>query len=259
MSDLRSGIGFSLGANILTKYVGEEGKACPLSAMVGLANVWDFVEGSVHIERGTLMNRLIYQNVLGGALRALLRLHADAFSQPDSPLPASLLRTVFRKWTISLRQYDEMVTAPLYGFADASEYYRAISSSPFISGICIPCLCINSLDDPIVGTRNLPVLQIAKTPWVVLATTRGGGHMGWFERHPGSGELRRWYVEPVRQFLDAMLDCSLEIKAKPETFLDHDGFWTEKGGRTKTGFKEVGGGTQTVISGTEESKLFSGW
>lgn len=152
--------GFSLGANILTRYVGEEGDACPLSCMVGLANVWDFVEGSYHIEHGTLANRLIYQNVLGGALRALLHSHKKAFLLPESPLHPSTLRAVFNKRTISLREYDELVTAPLYGFADADDYYRSISSSAFISGIRIPCLGINSLDDPIVGERNLPIAQV---------------------------------------------------------------------------------------------------
>lgn len=141
----------------MTKYVGEESEKCPMTAMVGLANVWDFVYGSYHIERGTLMNRLVYQNVLGGALRSLVQLHQHIFlSSPDSPLSKPLLQKLFGMRTVSLRQYDEMITAPLYGFKDASDYYYKISSSRVVDKIRIPVLGINSLDDPIVGKGNLP-------------------------------------------------------------------------------------------------------
>ena len=173
--------GFSLGANFMTKYIGEEGENCPMTAMVSLANVWDFVQGSHHIEKGTLMNRMVYQNILGGALRSLLHLHRHIFlSSPSSPLPKPLLDKLFRMRTVSLRQYDDMITAPLYGFKDASDYYYRISSSRLVDKIRIPVLGINSMDDPIVGKGNLPFTQVTKTPWVVLATTEHGGHMGWF-------------------------------------------------------------------------------
>lgn len=146
----------------MTKYIGEEGEQCPMVAMVSLANVWDFVRGSHHIEKGTLINRLVYQNVLGGALRSLLHLHRHVFlSSPSSPLPKSLLEKLFGMKTVSLRQYDEMVTAPLYGFKDAADYYYQISSSGVIDKIRIPVLGINSLDDPIVGIGNLPFTQVS--------------------------------------------------------------------------------------------------
>ncbi|OBZ66910.1 hypothetical protein A0H81_13256 [Grifola frondosa] len=256
------GIGFSLGANIMTKYAGEEGEDCPLSGMVVLANVWDFVKGSHHIERGTLANRLLYQNVLGGALRALLQLHQDVFlSAPSPPLSRELLARIFRKWIVSLREYDEMVTAPLYGFKDAADYYYSISSSRFVERIRIPCLAINSLDDPIVGKSNLPLSQVSRSPWVVLAATRSGGHMGWFARSDTGerGVLERWYVRPLEQFFAALLEHGLRKRPVPEIDIDGEGFLRQRGRPAVEFIEIVPGAADTVVSGTKESRLFSGW
>ncbi|HEV7738327.1 MAG TPA: hypothetical protein VGO47_13265 [Chlamydiales bacterium] len=49
----------------------------------------------------------------------------------------------------------------------------------------------------------IPFAEIQGSPYIVLATT-GGGHVGWFE-----GGNKRWYVEPVREFLGAFLEASV--------------------------------------------------
>lgn len=195
--------GFSLGANALTKYVGEEGDSCPLSAIVSVANVFDFVKGSRHIERSVL-NRCIYNNALGGALRSLLYLHRDAFQH--SPIKAAMLQ-LFRRRFVSLRNYDELITTRLYGFQDADHYYAAVSSSRFVPRIRVPYFGLNAMDDPVIGSDTLPITESLMSPWVVLARTPGGGHLGWYERTT-DGSLRRWYVQPVYEFLRAMITVS---------------------------------------------------
>ena len=50
-------------------------------------------------------------------------------------------------------------------------------------------------------------LQVARSPYLVLAVTQGGGHLGWYER-TNDGRLGRWYVKPVVQFLAALLEVS---------------------------------------------------
>lgn len=198
-------LGFSLGANALTKYAGEEGDSCPLSAMMSVANVWDFTKGSHHIERGSVFNRLVYNNALGGALRSLLYTHRHAFEKdPSSPIRGPRLETLFRKNLVSLRAYDELITTKLYGFHSADDYYATISSIRFISKIRVPFLSLNAMDDPIVGANTLPICEALTNPWTVLARTGKGGHLGWYERAP-DGSLRRWYVAPVYEFLSAMI------------------------------------------------------
>lgn len=48
-------------------------------------------------------------------------------------------------------------------------------------------------------------MEIHDNPWIALAVTRTGGHLGWFEYGPDGG-ITRWYVKPVLQFLEALIE-----------------------------------------------------
>ncbi|KAI0643883.1 AB-hydrolase YheT, partial [Trametes meyenii] len=256
---------FSLGGNILTKYAAEEGDDCPLQALVTLANPWNFVSGCYHLP-STFLGRFVYRYVLGGALRRLLQLHHRVFLHAAS-LPVGISRARIEeilKWRrITLGQYDELVTAPLYGFRDALDYYEQISSARVVRDVRIPCLAINSIDGPITGKGCLPIHEVQENPWIVLAVTRTGGHLGWYERSPDGGRVARWYVKPVTQFLAALLEYGLEERAHPRTVVDQDGF-IRQAGREDVGFAELShtdiqGRADLIVSGLQTSKLFSGW
>ncbi|KZT22921.1 AB-hydrolase YheT [Neolentinus lepideus HHB14362 ss-1] len=254
------GLGFSLGANTLTKYVGEEGPDCPMSGIVSLANVWDFARGSPHIEYGSWMNRFIYDFVLGGALQALLRQHRRIFYEdPASPLSATLLDGFLKRKNVRLRDYDSVITPRIYGFKDSTDYYSAISSCRVVHRISIPCLAINAADDPIVTVDNIPVCQILQSSWVIQAITGGGGHMGWFESPNRSGQnYQRWYVKPTVQYLLALLKLGLAVRPKPRITEDSNrGVYVQEN-RPDIGFREVEEDS-IVTSGAGDSKLFSGW
>ena len=131
-----------------------------MQGLVTLANPWNFLEGS-HFLPSTFLGRHVYRFVLGGALRALLRLHQRPFlAAAGLPVPRAVLADVFGRRSITLRQYDELITAPLYGFASAYDYYRKISSSQLAPALKVPCLAINSGDDPITGPQSLPIAQV---------------------------------------------------------------------------------------------------
>ncbi|PIL29229.1 hypothetical protein GSI_09278 [Ganoderma sinense ZZ0214-1] len=280
------GLGFSLGANILAKYAGEEGDACPLQGLVTLANPWNFVEGS-HFLPSRFLGRHVYRFALGGALRALLRLHRrpflDAVSLPG--VPHSVLSDVLWRRSITLRMYDELITAPLYGFASAYDYYAKISSSRLVPALRVPCLAINSGDDPITGVQSLPIEQavgqawadvtvpcptlrlleqVPHSPFLVLAVTKTGGHLGWFE-HTEDGRIRRWYVQPVVEFLTALVEYGLPERKKPDVVRLGAGLVRQEG-REDVGYRELSPGDESGLvaaSGAEESesetKLFAGW
>lgn len=149
-----------MGANILTKYAGEEGEDCALKAIVVLANPWNFVYGH-HWLPSTFIGRNVYRYALGGALRTLLHFHRRVFLEaPDLPISRQELEDVFRKRAITLGQYDHAVTSPLYGFKGPVDYYRRISSSRVMTNIQIPCLAINAADDPIIGPGCFPIAEV---------------------------------------------------------------------------------------------------
>ncbi|KAI0643881.1 AB-hydrolase YheT [Trametes meyenii] len=255
------GLGFSLGANILTKYAGEEGDKCPLRGLVTLANPWDFVKGCHHLP-STFLGRHVYRYVLGEALRRLMRLHRNVFMDAVGiPLSRASLQEFFERPRLTLREYDELITAPMYGYKDALDHYAKISSSNVVRDIRVPCLAINSLDDPFTGERGLPIREIraSDNPLVVLAVTRAGGHLGWYERGPG-GRTARWYVKPVEQFLAALVEYDLEAREPPRAIGDETGFVRQVGRDDDVGFRELSQEeVEFVVSGAHVSKLFSGW
>ncbi|KAA1474448.1 AB-hydrolase YheT [Dentipellis sp. KUC8613] len=228
------GLGFSVGANTLTKYAGEEGDTCPLSAIVSVANVWDFVRGSRYIEHGPAFSfGWLYSLVLGNALRNLLSTHREAFK--NSP-HSSQLGAIFKSRFVTLRQYHDSVTSLLYGFAGADDYYAQISSARYISKIRIPFLGLNAADDPVTGPDTLPVCDALANPWIVLAQTDKGGHLGWFERGP-DGAICKWYVKPVGDFLRAMVDYNLA--PRPQIKVEYLGDTVRQHGRTDISYVEV--------------------
>ncbi|KAL1939435.1 hypothetical protein VTO73DRAFT_9991 [Trametes versicolor] len=254
------GIGFSLGANILAKYAGEEGARCPLQALITLANPWDFVAGSHHLP-GTFLGRHVYRWVLGDALRRLLRMHGKVLldAAADLPVARGVLEDVFTRRSITLREYDVLVNAPLYGFENVYDYYSRISSVKVAGDICVPYLSINSADDPITGTGELRRREIHDNPWIALAVTRTGGHLGWFEYGPDGG-ITRWYVKPVLQFLEALIEYDLADRPKPRGVTVDGTDFVRDPERDDVGFRVLSQEqSELVVSGVEVSKLFSGW
>ncbi|KAK7693944.1 hypothetical protein QCA50_003518 [Cerrena zonata] len=253
------GIGFSLGANIFTKYVCEEGGSCPLSGLVSLANPWDFQKGGVYTESGSLMSRFVYRYVLGGALQALYHRNRAIFlTSPQSTLSTSVLENLFARKRISLVEFDHTITAVAWGFKDAWDYYANISSPQFLDALRIPLLGINALDDPIMGCAGLPREEAKKNPWFVLVATKRGGHLGWFERHVNGG-LGRWYVKPVKEYFQALLECDPSPRPKPTIIVNNNGLLQDKDRPDVAVAEVLPDSLETFTSGDGESKLFSGW
>jgi len=161
--------GFSLGANVLTKYLGEEGNLTPLVAAVALANPLDFVRGSVLLNSG--FSRLVYSSTMTKRLRAYVRRHQHMF-----PERASLERALAAR---SVLEFDEAATALAFGYKNALEYYQDASSGPRLGGVRCPLLLLSAADDPIAPPR--PEYMDNASEFVCMAITTHGGHCAWAE------------------------------------------------------------------------------
>ncbi|KAH8107096.1 AB-hydrolase YheT [Cristinia sonorae] len=254
------GLGFSLGANILSKYLGEEGIHCPLTGAAVLANPWNFRRGSDHIEFGTLANRYVYRFVMGGALQTLYKLHRKSFFDASHEYNVDLegIRMALEHPKPSLKEFEALTSAPMFGFKDADHYYTSISSSRVLDNVRVPLLGLNARDDPMVADVTLPLSEVKQNPWVVLAVTPGGGHMGWFEQRE-DGTVGRWYPQPLAEYFNAIIEAGLPPRPKVDLVLDEDG-WVRQPGRDDVAFLERGPETlDLVVSGMGESKLLSGF
>ena len=88
----------------------------------------------------------------------------------------------------NIEDFDTHITAPIFGYNTAHEYYRLSSCVLRIPTITIPTLCITALDDPISVEECLPWNEILQNKNIALICTRNGGHLGWFT----SSKSNRW-------------------------------------------------------------------
>ncbi len=168
-------IGFSLGGNIVLKYAGEVAEMPPptLHALAAIAPPIDLVRCSELMERQPLYDAFYVHHLI-----RQVAAHQQHF--PDLP------QIVFPRRT-RLRQFDEIYTAPRWGFADALDYYRQASSLRFIGAIRIPTFILTARDDPFVAIEPFEALQPPGPVEVHISTH--GGHLG-FLGSDGNGGIR---------------------------------------------------------------------
>ncbi|KAI2623439.1 carboxylesterase-like protein [Xylaria nigripes] len=186
------GLGFSLGANILTNYVGEEGADCQLKAAVVVSSPWN-LEVSNKILRNTWIGHEIYLKTLGSSLRTLVNNNKEEIEKYCEVEISELNKVKY------LYEFDRAYQCPTWGYPTEDAYYRDASSVDSLLATRIPLLALNAVDDPIAVNLSLPYGEIEKSPYTVLCTTSLGGHIGWFEIGGG-----RWHAKPICNFLNHM-------------------------------------------------------
>ncbi|XP_010919344.2 embryogenesis-associated protein EMB8 [Elaeis guineensis] len=164
-------VGWSLGANILVRYLGQESRNCPLSGAVSLCNPFNLVIADEDFHKG--FNN-VYDRALARALRKIYKKHALLFEglggEYNIPMAANAR---------SVREFDEGLTRVSFGFKSVDDYYFNSSSSSSIENVCTPLLCIQAANDPIAPSRGIPREEIKGNPHCLLIVTPQGGHLGW--------------------------------------------------------------------------------
>lgn len=164
-------IGFSLGGNVLLKFLGEAGErdaAAALRGAVAVSVPFDLVAGTRALEAGA-MGR-IYTHYFLRSLREKTEAKAELLSGHVELEAVRKART--------LREYDEAATAPLHGFPGARVYYERSSSALYLSRIRVPTLLLQAEDDPFLPRDALPVDTVRMNPALLAGFTSAGGHVG---------------------------------------------------------------------------------
>jgi len=190
-------IGFSLGGNLLLKYLGERAGDALLRAAVAISVPFVLADAARRLEQGA--SRL-YQHYL---LTRLKRAYLHKFSTRPSPLRIDL-ETITSLW-----DYDQQVTAPLNGFAGADDYYARCSCQGFLKAITAPTLILHARDDPFMYDHDIPRPDQVG-PGVTLAIQAHGGHVGFIDG-PLPWRSRCLIDRLVPAFLDQQLPdfCAL--------------------------------------------------
>ncbi|PLW07862.1 hypothetical protein PCASD_13110 [Puccinia coronata f. sp. avenae] len=204
-------IGFSLGANVVAKYLGEEADRALIRSAVVVGNPWDLYLGHCFLESGFLGR--IYSRALASNLRALMTRHLKVFKTRSSPIDVHAL---FANGAQSLYEFDSIVTRALGRFSSTEAYYKTQSSTLLADAIRVPLLSINALDDPIVTPDAIPIESALENPYLVMLVSRHGGHLGWFE---GFWKPRRMIQRPIIEWFRAMNQA---IQIDPVFGASHD-------------------------------------
>jgi hypothetical protein len=175
-------IGYSLGGNVLLKWLGEQGEAAALATAVAISVPFDLNACARKLEHG--LSR-IYQHHLVRKLRNAVRSKATIHPPPIPLQRLGELRT--------FRQFDDAITAPLHGFRDVDDYYTRSSSKQYLKDIRAPTLVIHAADDPFIPAAALPG-NSELSPTVTLEISPHGGHVGFVAgRNPVTP---RYWLEP---------------------------------------------------------------
>lgn len=183
------GVGYSLGGNILLKWLGETGDRERLASAVAVSVPFRLEVGARRLEYG--FSR-IYQRYLIRAMKRSVAMKRGRMDHPTDPAALSRCRT--------FEQIDTCLTAPLHGFRDARDYYFQSSCRQFLRGIRTPTLILHSRDDPFMTPAAIPgPTELSASTRLELS--RCGGHCGFV-----SGLLpfrpRYWLDERVPDFIE---------------------------------------------------------
>lgn len=184
-------IGYSLGGNVLLKWLGECGAHAPFKTAVAVSVPFDLAACAERLTQG---GSRLYQWHL---LRSLKARFAAKFGTGDNPLGISELGALDTFW-----RFDDAITAPLHGFRDVHDYYARASCRPLLAGIRIPTLIVHAEDDPFVPAHAIPTAAELGPP-VSLELAAHGGHVG-FITGPLPGVARYWLEQRIVAHLDEM-------------------------------------------------------
>lgn len=180
-------VGFSLGGNMLLKYLGD-GQYKLNSKIIGGAAIsapCDLKKTMESLEKKT---NFIYSK------RFLRSLKIKAMQKKDF-LPNEISNESIKK-IHSLKDFDDKFTAPIHGFKDAFDYYNKCSCKQFLKNIKIPTLILNALDDPFLTKESFPIEEVKENNNLMLITPKHGGHVGFssFTNH-------YWSEKKVLEFM----------------------------------------------------------
>lgn len=164
-------IGFSLGGNVVLKYLGEQGSQlpCAMQAGVAISAPVDVVDANREIRKWR--NRPYvwrFMRSMNAKIEQKRRRFGHQLFEPARPAR-------------NFDEFDEWYTAPIHGFSSAYDYWQRSSSIHFIPYIRVPTLMVNAADDTFLGPNCYPTALARPHRHFHLEIPRHGGHVGFVQ------------------------------------------------------------------------------
>jgi predicted alpha/beta-fold hydrolase len=184
--------GYSLGGNLALKLAGDYGDAPPAS-LRGVCAVSPVLELAACVRALERRQNFVYQWNFVRGLKA--RMRRKALTHPGR-FPVARLAEVR-----SVRQFDQLFTAPHFGFDGADDYYHRASAMRVIDRIRVPALIISAEDDPFVPADPFCDPRLTGNAQITLILTAHGGHCG-FVSEPTATDDGYWAERQVVDFAE---------------------------------------------------------
>ncbi|MFD2824924.1 YheT family hydrolase [Leeuwenhoekiella polynyae] len=173
--------GFSLGGNIILKYLGEtRDRPDLIQAAVAVSTPVDLYGSLGALQKRTnWVYRWSFLKDLKKKYNAKLKVFPNELSKENKSKIKSLLL------------FDELYTAPANGFENALDYYKKSSSKQFLGNINIPTLIINAFDDSFLNEKCYPKKEAEQNKNLYLEIPAFGGHVGFMTSNEVSYNEKR--------------------------------------------------------------------
>jgi uncharacterized protein len=183
--------GYSMGGNLVTKMAGEYGDAVP-KALKGVCAVCPALDLAACADALERRDNFFYQRHFVRGLMSRYARKAKLFPERYAQNGFGAIRTV--------REFDDEITAPQFGYRDAQDYYEAVGAKKVVSQIRVPMLMIAAQDDPFVPYASFLRANITHNPAVRFLAPEHGGHCGFISKY--SGAERFWVEQHIVDFCD---------------------------------------------------------
>ncbi len=255
-------VGNSLGANIMTKYLGEEGLSRTLP---------DCIHGGVslgnplHINSGNVpfpYNMLLSAGVKKSYIENWNVIHkmSSCFHFSDAIRNALLSRTIGQlDQSMSPFLIRNESTYPFHakvGYEDGEDYWHDASSNRYIPHVTVPLMILSAQDDSLVTDPALRSLsRCLENPNILVVKTKCGGHLGWQEASPrGYGIGKSWADTAMTDFFEAVLEMEMKSISKVEQDDSSSGRISLEGRENKTNNPTTGTTDMDIVENMYASK-----
>ncbi|CAH9064531.1 hypothetical protein PSECIP111951_03375 [Pseudoalteromonas holothuriae] len=186
-------VGFSLGGNVLAKYLGEQQQQSGLQG-AAVISAPHHLSSSCQVIRKSCFG--LYQKYLLDRMKRSFSRKLDTIADVLT-IDEKKLHAIDDLW-----QFDNLITAPLHGFKGAEDYYTKASAQSYLNDIKTPTLLIHAKDDPMLSSQAVPnASQVSGN--VTLAVSETGGHVGFIGgKNPLKPEF--WLEQAVPHYFHSL-------------------------------------------------------
>jgi hypothetical protein len=181
-------VGFSLGGNLILKYLGESSPHPALVSAAAISAPLDLAATARALDRQ--WSKRIYRDSLIQSLIAKIEAKAVRFPDKFDVSGVRMIRT--------FEAFDDRYTAPIHGFRDAKDYWEQTSARQFLHRITVPTLILNACDDPLLTAESFPVAEAEANQRLFLEMPKSGGHLGFIDLVRG---IEPWSERRVVEFI----------------------------------------------------------